>query len=195
MEHEGSGTGEAALRERRWSSLMNAARAGDGAAYARLLSEVAEALRPLIRARLARLGFDAAHAEDALQETLIALHEKGGTWDGRRPITPWIRAIARHKALDLARRLGRARARTADAPVEDWAERLPAEAAAPLADAADAATLVAGLPLRERGVVSALGLEGLTVAAAALRLGMSEGAVRVAFHRGLARLRARAEGA
>lgn len=171
---------------------MIAARAGDRAAYARLLAEVAEALRPLIRARLARLGFDAAHAEDALQEALIALHEKGGTWDGRRPITPWIRAIARHKALDLARRLGRARARTADAPVEAWAERLPAEDLAP-PEPADAANLVAGLPRRERGVVSALGLEGLTVAAAAMRLGMSEGAVRVAFHRGLARLRAQAE--
>ncbi|MFN3263236.1 MAG: sigma-70 family RNA polymerase sigma factor [Pikeienuella sp.] len=192
MEHEGAGAGDAALRERRWSSLMNAARAGDRAAYARLLAEVAEALRPPIRARLARLGFDAAHAEDALQETLIALHEKGGTWDGRRPITPWIRAIARHKALDLARRLGRARARTADAPVEDWAERIAAEEAAAPAPA-EAAHLVAALPRRERGVVSALGLEGLDVAAAAARLGMSEGAVRVAFHRGLARLRARAE--
>lgn len=170
---------------------MRAARAGDGAAYARLLAEVAAALRPLLRARLGRLGFDAAHAEDALQETLIALHEKAPTWDAARPIVPWIRAIARHKALDLARRLGRARARTAPGPVEDWADVFAAPAEAPQPETR-AASLVAALPGRECGAVTALGLEGLSVRAAAGRLGISEGAVRVAFHRGLARLRARA---
>jgi RNA polymerase sigma-70 factor (ECF subfamily) len=46
------------------------------------------------------------------------------------------------------------------------------------------------LPARERGVVAALGLEGLSVAAAARRFAISEGAVRIALHRGLSRLRA-----
>lgn len=172
---------------------MRAARTGDGGAYARLLAEIATALRPLVRARLAQLGFDPDHAEDAVQEALIAIHAKADTWDEARPFVPWVRAIARHKTLDLARRLGRSRARLAPVPVEDWADFLAAPMEAPRPEA-QAAALVATLPGRERGAVAALGLEGLSVRAAAGRLGISEGAVRVAFHRGLARLRTKAVG-
>lgn len=178
-------------REARWAAWMRAARAGDAAAYASLLTEISRSLRPLMRARLARLGFDDGAAEDALQETLIALHEKAETWDAARPIVPWVRAIARHKALDQARRLGRAR--RGAVPVEGWADILAAPPAAPMVEPG-AAALVAALPGRERHVVAALGLDGQTVRAAARHLGISEAAVRVAFHRGLARLRARAAG-
>jgi RNA polymerase sigma-70 factor (ECF subfamily) len=179
-----------ATREHRWADAMRAARSGDRAAYAALLGELADFLRPLAAARLGRMGISAQEVEDVVQETLTAIHLKRDTWDGDRPFLPWARAIARHKTLDAARRLGRARARAHATPVEDMADILPAPAAAPHGEGRDAETLVATLPVRERGVVAALGLEGLSVAAAARRFAISEGAVRVAFHRGLTRLRA-----
>lgn len=179
-----------ALRELRWSAAMRTARRGDRAAYAALLAELATFLCPLVAARLGRMGFGAHEAEDVMQEALTAIHLKRDTWDEARPFLPWARAIARHKALDAARRLIRARARTAAQSVEDLANVLPAPAAAPACAAQDATTMVATLTGRERGVVAALGLDGLSVGAAARRFSISEGAVRVAFHRGLARLRA-----
>lgn len=177
-------------REERWAAAMRAARRGDRTTYATLLEELAVFLRPLVAARLGSMGFGAQEVEDVVQETLTAAHLKRDTWDDRRPFLPWIRAIARHKTLDAARRLIRARARAAAQPVEALADVLPAPAAVSCGVARDAETLVAALAGRERGVVAALGLEGLSVAAAARRFAISEGAVRVAFHRGLARLRA-----
>jgi RNA polymerase sigma-70 factor (ECF subfamily) len=50
---------------------------------------------------------------------------------------------------------------------------------------------VHALPARQRDVVRAVGLEGASIREAAERLEMSEGAVRVALHRGLAALAAR----
>lgn len=175
-------------REGRWAGAMRAARRGDAAAYRGLLAEIAAALRGMTRARLSRMGLSPDEAEDVVQETLIALHAKRHTWDEDRPFLPWLHAIARYRMIDAARRLGRVRARTVASPVEDLADLLPAPA--PREGAAlDRERLVAALPGRERGVVAALGLEGMSVTAAARRFAISEGAVRVAFHRGLTRLR------
>lgn len=177
-------------REDRWTSAMRAARRGHSTAYADLLREIAEMLQGLTRARLIRLGLDAQEAEDVVQETLIALHQKRDTWDERRPILPWIYAIARYKLLDAVRSLSRARRRTDGASLEDFADLECASIEASARDIldGDVERLVASLPRRERGVVAALGLEGLSVAATAARFALSEVAVRVAFHRGLARL-------
>jgi RNA polymerase sigma-70 factor (ECF subfamily) len=175
-------------RERRWREAMLKARDGDSAAYEALLREIGAMMRVMVHQRLRGMGFAAQEAEDVVQEALIALHVKRHTWDAERPIVPWVRAIARYKMLDAARRLGRTRRRSHDRPVEEMADRLPAPAPRVLAAGRDAEALVARLPARERGVVEALALDGLDVAAAAARLSISEGSVRVAFHRGLARI-------
>lgn len=175
-------------REEAWASMMRAARGGDGAAYERLLSEVATALRPVLRRRLDRLGAAGIDAEDVVQEVLVSLHCKGHTWDETRPILPWIHAVARHKALDAARRSGRDRRAVADLDLADLADRLPAPAAERV-HPPDLERLLGRLPERQRGVVAALAIEGRSVAAVARRLGVAPGAVRVAFHRGLEALR------
>ena len=180
-------------REARWAALMLAARGGDGTAYAALLREIAEVLRGVVRRRLTRMGLGPDEAEDVVQEALIGLHAKRHTWDAARPILPWVHAIARYKMLDAARRLGRTRRATADLAVDDLAEILAAPGAERDLRGFDAAQAVADLPAREQAVVTGLALEGASVAALAERMAVSEVAIRVAFHRGLARLRRRAE--
>ena len=122
-----------------------------------------------------------------MQEVLLALHQKRGTWDRERPLLPWLHAVANYKLIDAARRIGRTRWRTVAEPVEQMADRLPAPPVPDLA-LADPERAIAGLPSRERGVVEALGIQGLSVRGAAARFSISEAAVRVAFRRGLARL-------
>lgn len=169
---------------------MRAARRGDARAYERLLVDVAARLRVVVRRRLSGLRLDRSEAEDIVQETLMALHGKRHTWDERRPITPWIHAIARHKALDAARRLGRRRRSLVDLPIEDFADVLPDDYAFD-EGVIDLEQRLAKLPERQHGVVRALGVEGASISEAAARLSVSEGAVRVAWHRGLSTLRAR----
>jgi RNA polymerase sigma-70 factor (ECF subfamily) len=97
--------------------------------------------------------------------------------------------VARYKMLDSARRQGRARRGRVDAPAEDFAEIVAApETASPPGAADDAARLLAALPEGQRKVVEAVAVQGLSHREAGEKLGMNEGAVRVALHRGLKRL-------
>src|SRR5688572_870571 len=84
--------------------LMRAAQEGDELAYRRLLSSLVHPLRMLAIRGLARAGLGPADVEDVVQETLLAIHLKRGTWDRNCRISPWITAIARHKLIDAVRR-------------------------------------------------------------------------------------------
>ncbi len=175
--------GEASGREERWAAAMLAARGGDAEAYARLLGEIAPALRRFAATALRRTGLESHDVEDVVQETLLALHVKRHTWDPARPFLPWLRAITRYKAVDIVRRRGA----RAELPIEDFAETLSTPAAEP---PAPVERFLAALPARQRQVVTALAVDGASVAETARRFNLSRGAVYVAMHRGLAALAA-----
>jgi RNA polymerase sigma-70 factor (ECF subfamily) len=173
-------------RDAELAAAMRAARRGDHAAYRRLLGEIARLVRPRIRRRLAGAPSD---GEDVVQETLLAIHLKNGTWDDTRPILPWIYAIAEHKAVDALRRDRRAgRLVATSVTAEDLADTVAAPEPEHDLVGLDVERHLAALPAREREVVRALTLHGATVASLAARIGVGEGAIRVALHRGLKRL-------
>jgi len=168
-------------RESHWAGLMRAAIGGDTEAYRRLLQELAPVLRGLAGRGLARYGLGSEDVEDVVQETLLALHLKRGTWDSAQAFSPWLYAIARNKLIDNLRRRGR----RVHLPIDDLAD-LPAADEQPRAhNGADAQRLIAGLKQRERDIVMAISIEGASAREVAERLGMTEGAVRVALHRAL----------
>lgn len=173
-------------KENIWASAMRAERQGDTKAYDWLLRDIAQTLRIILRARLARSGFDRVEAEDILQEVLIGLHEKRHTWDETRPIVPWVASIMRYKLIDGSRRMSRERQRYVDidhAWLEEWLTT---------SDTAmqeiEIAQQVASLPGHQKDVVTALALEGHDVKTTAANLDRSEASVRVTFQRALRRL-------
>jgi RNA polymerase sigma factor (sigma-70 family) len=171
-------------REGEWKALMNAAIDGDAGAYRRLL----EAVTPLIRATAVRAcrRFSAplSEVEDAVQETLIAIHLKRHTWRRGDPLGPWIAAIARNKLIDALRR----RTRRGEIEIDEFILELPLESAGDPAVSRDVERLLATLPERDQKLVRAVSIEGRSMREAGRALDMSEGAVRVAFHRALKRL-------
>jgi RNA polymerase sigma-70 factor, ECF subfamily len=168
-----------------WAGLMRAANGGDEAVYARLLAGIAPLLRGQIRRGLTRMGASAADVEDILQETLLAIHLKRHTWKETEAFTPWMRAIARNKLIDNLRRRGR----HIDLPIEDFNEILAAPEEEPIhAQLAEADKMLNTIDGRSREVVRAIAIDGLSTKEAASRIGVSEGAVRVALHRGLTAL-------
>jgi RNA polymerase sigma-70 factor (ECF subfamily) len=169
--------------EQRWATDMRAAQRGCAESYARLLGDIAQSFRHLAGGDLRRLGLQASDAEDVVQETLLAIHVKRHTWSADRPFLPWVRAIARHKALDMARRRGR----RVEVPVDEIADTLPAPQAAP-DYAQPLERFLKELPRGQRDVVEALAMKGASVHETAHKLNMSRGAVYVAFHRALATL-------
>ena len=138
-------------------------------------------LRTLAARALARAGLPVGEAEDVVQETLLAVHLKRHTWDPREPFAPWVHVIARNKAIDVMRRRGR----RIEVAVDDFAEILPAAEARDPTEGRDVERLLAGLGDRQRDIVRSVGIEERSVRETAERLNMSEGAVRVALHRGL----------
>ena len=173
-------------REATWTEWIRSALDGDAAAYRRLL----EALTPVLRAAatrgFARTGMGTSEVEDVVQETLLAIHLKRHTWDPTQPLMPWVVTIARHKLIDALRRRGR---RT-ELPVEDFAEILAAPPIRDPVEARDVDRLLDGLSLRQRDIVRSIAVDDESISATARRLMMSEGAVRVALHRGLKALAA-----
>src|SRR5947209_15686255 len=99
-----------------WSRMMKAAMAGDEGVYRRLLEEIGRSVRAMARAAFARARMGDADVEDAVQETLLAIHLKRHTWDMSQPLAPWVNAIARHKIIDAMRRRGARRIE----PLEDF---------------------------------------------------------------------------
>jgi RNA polymerase sigma-70 factor (ECF subfamily) len=120
---------------------------------------------------------------------LIGLHRQRGTWDGDRPFLPWLHAVVRYKVVDCVRRAAAGRRRIDSRSVDELADVLAApEVSGPAHVDNEARARLAILSGRQKRVVEAIGLEGVTIAAAANRFAMSETAVRVTWHRALKRL-------
>ena len=113
---------------------------------------------------------------------LWTLPSSDNPWDERQPFSPWLYAIARNKLIDNMRRRGR----QVHIAIDDIGE-LPDGETTPTAglNGMDAERLVSRLSGRQREIVVAISIEGASARQVAERLGMKEGAVRVALHRAL----------
>lgn len=156
--------------------LMRAALAGDERAYDSFLRAVAGLVRSFAR-RKVQHGID---AEDIVQETLLAIHVKRHTWRDGAPVTPWLYAIARHKLVDAYRR----RRRRVEIDIGEIPET-PAPPEPRSVSERELGGALDALAPGQRSAVAAICLDGRSIGEAAKHLGMSEGAVRVALHRGL----------
>ncbi len=158
---------------------MARAQDGDRDAYRALLEDI----RSLVLAWLRRWVDDDADLADVHQDTLVQLHRARHTYDPARPIEPWLFALAKHCAVDHARRL---RQRRQEVLVDDVPEVAGGDDAGQpaLADALRA------LPRQQREAFTMLKLEGLSVGAAAARAGTTPGALKVRAHRAYKAVRA-----
>ena len=171
-------------REDEWTGWMLSANAGDDAAYHRLLKSVVPVLRAGARRGLVRAGQPPDQAEDIVQDILLAVHLKRQTWKPDAPFAPWLFAIARNKLIDALRRRGR----RVFVNIDDFAEVIPSEALAETLPASEIATHLAALPARQREVLQSIAVDAASIKDTAKKMAMTEGAVRVALHRGLAKL-------
>ena len=169
---------DTANHEWHWTMLMEQSLEGDCAAYHRLLLLLTPALRRAIRSRAQTVGLD---AEDVVQEVLLALHLKRNTWIRGTPVAPWVAAIARNKLIDAHRRRGR----RMEISIDSVVDTLRSDDADDDDRSHDLERGLGRSDERQRQVLHAVSLEGYTAREAALRLDMTEVAVRVTLHRAL----------
>jgi RNA polymerase sigma-70 factor (ECF subfamily) len=160
-----------------WGGLMAAAQDGNGGAYRRLLSEITTWLNRYFDRRL-----PPGEVDDAVQETLFAVHRRRHTYDPHRPFGPWLAAIAKRKWVDQLRGLERRAARDLpdDLSVGDH------EAA--VTSASVLASLIEHLKPPQAQAILLVKLQGYSIEDASRETGQSASAVKVNIHRGLARL-------
>lgn len=163
-----------------WGALMAAAQAGDAGAYHQLLVQVGGWLRRYYARRL-----PPSMVDDAVQDTLLAIHVKRHTFDGARLLGPWLVAIARYKWIDRLRAMKTA----ATEPLNEHMHI--GDHGDAVAGASALQRLLGELKPAQSDVIRLVKLQGLSVKEAAARTGQSIALVKVNIHRGLGRLRSR----
>jgi len=171
-----------AANEAELKKLMLAGLDGDTAAYRILLDQLSRHLRSYFRSKLARIGRGAAEAEDLVQEVLLAIHTRRHTYDPGEPFTPWLYAIARYKLIDHLRRT---KGSLVNIPLDDVGELAEQDTHNKVESGHDLQKLMSKLPDKMRRAIQCVKIEGLSIAEAAKRCGMSESAVKVNIHRGM----------
>jgi len=156
---------------------------GDDAAFGDIFSGLA----PRLRLFLQRMGGSPDLAEDLMQETFLRIHHCRGSFARGKPVAPWVYAIARNCFISHVRS---AKTKLAKASVDADQVELPATSSASVEEESIArqtaqvvTRVLAGLTPARREAFILLRYEGLSVAAAAQIVGVSESALKVrAFH-------------
>lgn len=167
------------------TACFRAGVAGDAEQYAAFLRAVSAILRRMIGKKLS-----ASDVEDVLQETLIAVHKARHTYDGERPLMPWLFAIAQFRITDHLRKLYAGRRETVD--VDEIADTLADASVSVTESTADAEymnALLQYIPEREKRILTMMHVEGYSAKETGKRLGMKESAVKVAAHRAIKKIR------
>lgn len=158
---------------------MDAARAGDRAAFGHLYEGFARMVHGCLLARL-----QPADADDLVQDVFLhAMAHLGELRDGAA-FGPWLRTIARNRVNDHYRR---------SRPTVEVPEDLPAADGRPhaAAEAREVLAIVRALPEAYRETLILRLVEGMSGPEIALRTGLTEGSVRVNLHRGMKLLQER----
>ncbi|WP_375452533.1 sigma-70 family RNA polymerase sigma factor [uncultured Devosia sp.] len=174
--------------ETRLRGLMLASLDGDAVAYRALLADLGRHLRPYFTRRLTPAF--ASHAEDLVQETLLAVHTRRMTYDRKRPFTAWLHAVAHHKFVDHVRR----QSIRLTVPLEDDAPIFAHDEGADALARRDLAIVLDTVPARTGDLIRRTRVDGASVAEAAAVHGMTETAAKVSIHRGLKALAMRFAG-
>jgi RNA polymerase sigma-70 factor, ECF subfamily len=158
------------------------------------IESLVQQIRPMVvrycRSRLGRITGHYHVADDVAQEVCIAVVSALPRYqDIGRPFASFVFGIASHKVADAVRNAGRLAIPTEDLPDGPDSSPGPEETVVALLEAKRAMSLLSRLPAGQRDLLVLRVLSGLSAEETGQQLGMSPGAVRVAQHRALARLR------
>ena len=175
----------------RLQGLVAQAVTGDSEATGALLGVVHTMVRRYCRARLSRFPGAAQAAEDVAQEVCIAVLSALPRYrDEGKPFEAFVYRVAANKVADVQRLTYRSPVPHAELPEVVEPDGGPEDVVLRNAEADLARELLAALPENQRELLLLRVAVGLSAEETGRALGMSAGAVRVAQHRAMQRLRA-----
>jgi len=154
-----------------------------------LMARIRQLTLRYARARLGRFG-DEDVAQDVAQEVCMAVHTALPDYDERGlPFEAFLYAIAARKVADSQRSLMRGPVAVAEVPDVCDPGAGPERTAVVRDEAQRVMALVRTLPLQQQEIITLRVAVGMSTEETRAALGMSAGAIRVAQHRALNRLR------
>lgn len=170
--------------------LAVAARAGDQTATDQLMGAVHQLAFRYARARLGAFAGATDAAQDAAQEVCVAVLTALPRYADRGvPFEAFVYRIASHKVADVQRGVMRRPIPTEDVPDREDLAVGPEQQAVMTDEAAEVWSLMEQLSAQHREILTLRIAVGMSAEETAQALGMTAGAVRVAQHRALGRLR------
>ncbi len=155
---------------------------GNQADYAQFLTTITPILKRITARRI-----PASDVEDVAQEILISIHKARHTYDGSRPIMPWIASIAQFRITDNLRKYYTQRQdKTVD--ISELEEILPDVTE----DASSNESIdewLEDVPEQQKRILTLMHVEGYTAKEVGLQMNMNESAVKVAAHRAIKKIR------
>ncbi|HWO63139.1 MAG TPA: sigma-70 family RNA polymerase sigma factor [Umezawaea sp.] len=170
---------------------LGGALAGDRRALERLLATIRPIVVRYCRARIGRQERSFASADDAAQEVCLAVLKSLPAYrDQGRPFLAFVYGIAAHKVADAHRAAARNQSEpVSEVPDSPDTEAGPEQRAIQGELSKRMAQLLQVLPDKQREILVLRVVVGLSAEETAAALGSTPGAVRVAQHRALTKLR------
>ncbi|MFN7835198.1 MAG: sigma-70 family RNA polymerase sigma factor [Burkholderiaceae bacterium] len=173
---------ESANKYTELAKFFRAGLAGDQAAYTQFLRRIV----PVLRAMTVR-SLPASDVDDVVQDILMSIHKARHTYDGERPLLPWLTSIVRFRVSDHLRRHYAARLHQM-IDIDAVAEFLPdvtgdGDQREYIDDMLDT------VAEQQKQILTLMHVEGYTAREVGQRMKMNESAVKVAAHRAIKKIR------
>ena len=164
------------------TTLFRSGLEGNQADYARFLTSITPLLKRMVGKQLT-----ASDVEDVVQEILISIHKARHTYDGVRPIMPWLASIAKFRITDhLRKHYTQRQDKTVD--IADL-ENILTDVTKDGSDRESIDELLEGVPENHKRILTLMHVEGYTAKEVGTQMDMNESAVKVAAHRAIKKIR------
>ena len=164
------------------TALLVAGLSGDQTAYGKFLGIITPMLRRMVGRKLAQCD-----VEDVVQEILISIHKARHTYDGERPLMPWLSSIASFRITDhLRKHYSQMRHQSVD--IADY-ENILSDVTEEPSGSESVDELLHDVPEKHKRILTLMHVEGYTAKEVGKQMGMNESAVKVAAHRAIKKIR------
>lgn len=156
---------------------------GNVKAYNQFLHQVKPLLRAVINKRIS-----SNDSEDTLQEILISIHKARHTYDGKRPLIPWLYAIAQFRIIDSLRKIY-SPLHSQTVHIDNFEEILACDVTKTAYQTELLDETLSQIPVREQNILTMMHIEGYTVKEISQKLLLNESTIKVSVHRTIKKLR------
>lgn len=129
----------------------------------------------------------ACDVEDVVQEIIISIHKARHTYDGKRPLMPWLASIAVFRITDYLRK-HYAQRKDKSVNIHELEDVL-ADVTETEGGYESIDKWLEDVPEHQKRILTLMHVEGYTAKEVGMQMNMNESAVKVAAHRALKKIR------